>query len=61
MDLTTFYHVTMDGDFTVLTCKGCGRMSYLVNTDKAGRARAMNHGLTHKGHEQKQLPIQPKK
>lgn len=61
MDLSTFYKVTSDGDFTVLTCKGCGKMSYLVNTDKAGHARAMNHGLSHKGHEQPSLPVPGKK
>jgi hypothetical protein len=55
LKLADYYEITADSDFSVITCKGCGKRTMLVNTDRAGYARAINHGFSHKASQQPEL------
>lgn len=52
--LTDYYDVVGGQDFSLVTCKVCGRKTVVKTGDNAAIVRLLNHGLSHGG---VQLPL----
>lgn len=56
--INELFNITQDEGIDILVCKSCPKVYCLTPTDKAGRARALMHGLGHGG-IQHPLPSKP--